>query len=54
MLLLCLLPVKMKKSYHRLKMYEIPDQGVEFIEKTMQTLRVELTTGGQRLAEVNI
>ena len=35
-------------------MYKIPDQIVQFIEKTMQTWRVELTAGGQSLAEVKI
>ena len=39
---------------HRLKMNEIPDQIVQFIEKTMQTWRMELTTGGQSLTEVKI
>ena len=38
----------------RHKMYKIPDQIVQFIEKTMQTWRVELTEGGQSLAEVKI
>ena len=33
---------------------KIPDQIVQFIEKTMQTWRVELTAGGQSLAEVKI
>ena len=28
-----------------LKMYKIPDQVVQFIKKTMQTWRVELTAG---------
>ena len=35
-------------------MYKILDQVVQFIEKTMQTRRVELTTGGKSLAEVRI
>ena len=39
---------------HSLKMYKIPDQGVQFIQKTMQTWRVELTVGGKSLAEVKI
>ena len=37
-----------------LKMYKIPDQVVQFIEKTMKTWRVELITGGKSLAEVKI
>ena len=39
---------------HCLKMYKIHDHVVKFIEKTMQTWRVELTVGGQSLAEVKI
>ena len=39
---------------HCLKMYKIPDQIVQFIEKTMQTWRIELTAVGQSLAEVKI
>ena len=39
---------------HCLKMYKIPDQIVQFIEKTMLTWSVELTTEGQSLAEVKI
>ena len=39
---------------HSLKMYKMPDQVVQFIEKTMQTWRVELTTGGKHFAEVKI
>ena len=39
---------------HCLKMYKIPDQVVQFIEKTMQTWKVELTAGGKSLAEVKI
>ena len=35
-------------------MYKIPDQVVQFIEKTMQTWRVELRAGGQSFAEVKI
>ena len=37
-----------------LKMYKIPDQILQFIEKTVQTWRVELTAGGQSFAEVKI
>ena len=37
-----------------LKMYKITDQVVQFIEKTMQTWRIELTTGGKSLEEVKI
>ena len=36
---------------HCLKMYKIPDQVVQFIEKTMKTWRVELTAEGKSLAE---
>ena len=39
---------------HCLKIYEIPNQIAHFIKKTMQTWRVELTAGGQSLAEVKI
>ena len=55
--------IDIKKAYdmdpqswiqHCLKMYKIPDQVVQFIEKTMQTWRVELTTEGQSLAEEKI
>ena len=35
-------------------MYKIPDQVVEFIEKTMEIWRVKLTTRGKSLAQVNI
>ena len=35
-------------------MYKIPDQVVEFIEKTMQTWRVEMTKKKKDLAEVKI
>ena len=39
---------------HCLKLNKIPNQVVQFIEKTMQTWRVELTAGGESLAEVKI
>ena len=39
---------------HCLKMYKIPDLIVQFIEKIMQTWRVELTTVRQSLAEVKM
>ena len=39
---------------HCFKMYRITDQVVLFIEKTMQTSRVELAAGGKSLAEVKI
>ena len=39
---------------HCLKMYKISHEVINFIEKTMQTWRVELTTGGSRLAEIKI
>ena len=39
---------------HCLKMYKIPNQIIQFIEKTMPTWRVELTIGGQSFAEVKI
>ena len=35
-------------------MHKIPEQIVQFIEKTMQTGRVEVTAGEQSLAEVKI
>ena len=41
-------------TLHCLKMYKIPDQVEQFMEKTMQTWRVELIAGGKNLAEVNI
>ena len=37
-----------------LKMYEIPDQFLQFIKKIIQTWRVELTAVGQSLADVKI
>ena len=37
-----------------LKMYKIPGQVAKFIEKTMQTWRVELTVVGKSIAEVII
>ena len=52
-----------KKSYdmvpqswiiHCLKMYKISHDVVNFIEKTMQTWRVELTAGRRSLAETKI
>ena len=39
---------------YRLKMYKIPDQVVQFIEKIMKTWREELTAGKKSLAEVKI
>ena len=39
---------------YSLKMYKISDEEINFIEKTMQTMRVELTTGGRSLAETKI
>ena len=38
---------------HCLKMYKIPDQFIQFIEKTMETCRVKLIAGGKSLAEEN-
>ena len=35
-------------------MYKISDEIINFIEKTMKTWRVELTTGGQSLIETKI
>ena len=35
---------------HRLKMYKISHEVINFIEKTMQTWSVELTVGGRSLA----
>ena len=37
-----------------LKMYKIFDQVIQFIEKTLETFRVELTAGCKSLAEVKI
>ena len=37
-----------------LKMYKILDEVLNFIEKTMKTRRVKLTTGGRSLAEAKI
>ena len=39
---------------HCLKINKIPDEVIQFIEKTMETLRVELTAGGKSLAELKI
>ena len=39
---------------HCLKMFKISHEVINFIEKTMQTWRVELTTGGRSLAETKI
>ena len=36
------------------KMYKISNEIINFIDKTMKTWRVELTTGGRRLAEAKI
>ena len=35
-------------------MYKVPNQIIQFIEKTMQTRSVKLTAGGQSLAQVKI
>ena len=35
-------------------MYEITDEVINFIEKTMKTRKVELTAGGKSLAEAKI
>ena len=39
---------------HSLKMYEIPEEVIKFIEKTMEIWRVELTARGKTIAEVKI
>ena len=39
---------------HYLKMYKISHEIINFIEKTLQTWRVELTAGGRSLAETKI
>ena len=39
---------------HCLKMYKIHDEVIKFIEKIMETWKVELTAGGKSLAEVKI
>ena len=36
------------------KMYKIPHEVINFIEKTMKNWRVELTAGGKSFAEVKI
>ena len=36
---------------HSLRMYKISHEVINFIKKTMQTWRVELTAGGRSLAE---
>ena len=37
-----------------LKMYQISDEVINLIEKTMKTGRVELTAGGRSLAEAKV
>ena len=44
--------VPQKGILHCLKMYKIPDQVVQFIEKIMETWKDELTAGRKSLAEV--
>ena len=39
---------------YRLKMYKIPDQVVQFIEKIMEIWRAKLTARGKSLEEVRI
>ena len=39
---------------HCLKMYKISHEVIQFIEQTMKTWRVELTTGGRSIAETKI
>ena len=39
---------------HCLKMYNLPNQDVQFIEKTLETRRKELTAAGKSLGEVKI
>ena len=39
---------------HSLKMYKISHEVINFIEQTMKTWRVELTTGGRSIAETKI
>ena len=39
---------------HCVKMYKIPDEFIKFIEKTMETWRVELLAEQKSLAEVKI
>ena len=39
---------------HFLKMYKLPDQVVQLIEKTMENWRLNLTEGWMSLAEVKI
>ena len=35
-------------------MYKISDKIINFIDKTMKTLKVELTAGGRSLAEAKV
>ena len=37
---------------HCFKIYEIPEEVIEFIEKTMETLKVELIVRGKSFAEL--
>ena len=47
------LDMTLKAEYYTcLKMYQIPKEVIQFIEKTMETLRVELTSGGKKLSRV--
>ena len=46
--------VPQSRIIHCLRMYKISHEVITFIEKTMQTWRVELTAGGRSLAETKI
>ena len=42
--------VPQSRIFHCLKMYKIPDEVKKFIEKTIETWKVELTAGRKGLA----
>ena len=55
--------IEYKKNYdmvpqrwilHSLRIYKIPDDIIQFIEKTLETWREELTAGGKNLTDVKI
>ena len=60
---LSMVGIDYKKAYHMvqqswmincLKMYKISHEVINFIEKNMNTRRVELTEGGRSLTEIKI
>ena len=46
--------VQQNWKIHCLKIYKISDEIIQFIKKTMEIGRVELTAGRKSLAEANI